>query len=59
MLTHPSDWIRRECVEEALRLDDGRRKYMALRQIEAHRTQLAAVDEIRPYLVDIGMQFEG
>jgi nucleoside phosphorylase len=59
MLTHPSDWIRRECVEEALRLEDGRRKYLALRQIEAHRYELARVDEIRPYLVDIGMQFEG
>lgn len=59
MLTHPSDWIRRECVEETLRLEDGRRKYMALRQIEAHRNELAMVDEIRPYLVDIGMQFKG
>ncbi|MGW1728145.1 5'-methylthioadenosine/S-adenosylhomocysteine nucleosidase family protein [Streptomyces sp. NPDC002306] len=59
MLTHPSDWIRRECVEETLRLEDGRRKYIALRQIEAHRNELARVDEIRPYLVDIGMHFEG
>jgi nucleoside phosphorylase len=59
MLTHPSDWIRRECVEETLRLEDGRRKYVALRQIEAHRNELAKFDEIRPYLVDIGMQFEG
>jgi nucleoside phosphorylase len=58
MLTHPSDWIRRECVEETLRLEDGRRKYVALRQIEAHRNELAMVDEIRPYLVDIGMHFE-
>lgn len=59
MLRHPSDWIRRECVEETLRMKDGRRKYLALRQIEAHRNELAKVDEIRPYLVDIGMQFEG
>lgn len=59
MLTHPSDWIRRECVEETLRLEDEHRKYLALRQIEAHRNALARVDEIRPYLVDIGMQFEG
>lgn len=58
MLTSPSEWIRRECVEETLRLEDGRRKYLALRQIEAHRTELARVDEIRPYLVEIGMQFE-
>ncbi|MFE9989171.1 5'-methylthioadenosine/S-adenosylhomocysteine nucleosidase [Streptomyces sp. NPDC005381] len=58
MLTHPSDWIRRECVEETLRLEDGRRKYMALRQIEAHRNELARGDEIRPYLVDIGMHFK-
>ena len=59
MLTSSSEWIRRECVEETLRLEDGRRKYLALRQIEAHRNELARVDEIRPYLVDIGMQFEG
>lgn len=58
MLTNPSEWIRRECVEETLRLEDGRRKYLALRQIEAHRNDLARVDEIRPYFVDIGMQFE-
>lgn len=57
MLTSPSEWIRRECVEETLRLEDGRRKYLALRQIEAHRSELARVDEIRPYLVEIGMQF--
>jgi nucleoside phosphorylase len=57
MLTHPSEWIRRECVEQTLRLDDGHRKYLALRQIEAHRDELALVSEIRPYLVDIGMQF--
>jgi hypothetical protein len=59
MLTHPSEWIRRECVEETLRLEDGRRKYIALRQIEEHRDELAKVDEIRPYLVQIGMQLEG
>ena len=59
MLTSPSEWIRRECVEETLRLEDGRRKYLALRQIEAHRNELARVDGVRPYLVDIGMQFEG
>ena len=57
MLTNPSEWIRRECVEETLRLEDGRRKYLALRQIEAHRNDLARVDEIRPYFVDIGMPF--
>jgi nucleoside phosphorylase len=56
MLTHSSDWIRRECVEETLRLRDGRRKYLALRQIERHRTDLADVDEIRPYLTEIGMR---
>lgn len=59
MLTSPSEWIRRECVEETLRLEDGRRKYLALRQIEAHRNELARVDEIRPYLIEIGMRFEG
>ena len=59
MLTHPSEWIRRECVEETLRLEDGRRKYVALRQIEEHRDELAKVDEIQPYLVQIGMQLEG
>lgn len=58
MLTHPSEWIRRECVEEALRLDDGRRKYIALRQIELHKEALAEVDEVRPYLVQIGMRRE-
>jgi len=59
MLTHSSEWIRRECVEEILRLEEGRQKYVGLRQIEAHRNELATIDEIRPYLVDIGMQFEG
>jgi len=59
MLTHPSDWVRRECVEETLRQEDGRQKYLALRQIEAHRHELARVDEIRPYLIDIGMRFGG
>lgn len=59
MLTHPSEWIRRECVEETLRLEDGRLKYLALRQIEVHRHELGKVDEIRPYLVQIGMQLEG
>ena len=56
MLTHSSDWIRRECVEEILRLEDGRRKYVALRQVEQNKDALATVDEIRPYLVEIGMQ---
>lgn len=56
MLTHSSDWIRRECVEETLRLRDGRRKYLALRQIEEHRADLTGVDEIRPYLVEIGLR---
>jgi nucleoside phosphorylase len=59
ILTSRSEWIRRECVEETLRLEDGRRKYLALRQIEVHRNELAKLDEIRPYLVEIGMQFEG
>jgi hypothetical protein len=59
MLTHPSEWIRRECVEETLRLEDGRLKYLALRQIEVHRHDLGKLDEIRPYLVQIGMQLEG
>jgi nucleoside phosphorylase len=59
MLTHPSEWIRRECVEETLRLQDGRRKYLALREIEVHRHELWQVDEIRPYLLQIGMQLEG
>lgn len=56
MLRHPSEWIRRECVEEALRLEDGRLRYIALRQIEAHRHQLAQVAEIQPYLAQIGMK---
>lgn len=55
MLTHPSEWIRRECVEEALRLEDGRLRYLVLRQIEVHRHELAKNDEIRPYLIQIGM----
>ena len=59
MLTHPSEWIRRECVEETLRLKDSPRKYIALRQIEELRGELAKVDEIRPYLAQIGMRFEG
>lgn len=59
MLTHPSEWIRRECVEETLRLNDGRRKYIALRQIEFHRHDLARLDEVRPYLVQIGMLLAG
>lgn len=59
MLTHPSAWIRRECVEETLRLEDSRLKYIALRQIEFHRAQLVELEEIRPYLVQIGMISEG
>jgi nucleoside phosphorylase len=57
MLTHPSEWIRRECVEETLRLENSPRKYIALRQIEEYSGELAKVDEIRPYLVQIGMRF--
>lgn len=56
MLTHSSEWIRRECVEETLRLPEGRKKYICLRQIEEHRAQLAEVDEIRPYLIQINIQ---
>jgi hypothetical protein len=55
MLTHQSEWIRRECVEETLRMENGRRKYLALRQIEAHRVDLWKVDEIRPYLTEIDL----
>ncbi|MBF6150341.1 phosphorylase family protein [Nocardia nova] len=58
MLTHPSEWIRRECVEETLRSDNGRRRYLALRQIETNRHSLATVDEIRPYLDQISMRTE-
>ncbi len=58
MLSHQSEWIRRECVEETLRLEDGRLRYLALRQIEAHRYELAKNDEIRPYLLQIGLQLD-
>jgi len=53
MLTHPSEWIRREAVEETLRTTNGKLRYISLREIESTSKSLEGNREIKPYLDQI------